>query len=88
MGEGASPKEIPEGGVPFTRVGLYNVDEMIRSLPEGSQTHLGRLSAQTTLSGGQWQRLAQARNAPILIMDEPELERGRLPVWSWESFHA
>ena len=54
-----------------------DVDEMIRSLPEGYQTHLGRMFGQTTLSGGQWQRLALARalvrNTPFLIMDEPAL---------------
>ena len=51
------------------------VDEMIRSLPEGYDTTLGRELGDINLSGGQWQHLAiarmMARGAPILIMDEP-----------------
>jgi len=52
-------------------------DGWIESLPEGYQTHLGRIFGQVTLSGGQWQQIALARalvrQAPILIMDEPAL---------------
>jgi len=51
------------------------VDEMIRKLPEGYDTILGRELGDINLSGGQWQHLAiarvMARGAPVLIMDEP-----------------
>lgn len=53
----------------------------IDSLPQKMQTHLSKWieddegNAGTELSGGQWQRLALARNfyrdAPIIILDEP-----------------
>jgi ATP-binding cassette subfamily B protein len=50
--------------------------EFVSSLPGGYDTQLGKLFAEgNELSGGQWQRLAQARayfrTAPILILDEP-----------------
>ncbi|MCP5131839.1 MAG: ABC transporter ATP-binding protein [Pseudomonadales bacterium] len=51
------------------------VDDMIRKLPAGYDTVLGREFGELNLSGGQWQHLAiarmMARTAPILIMDEP-----------------
>lgn len=51
------------------------VDDMIRDLPQGYDTILGRELGDLNLSGGQWQQLAlarmMARNASILIMDEP-----------------
>jgi ATP-binding cassette, subfamily B, bacterial len=54
------------------KVGLA---DFIEQLPEGFDTHLGRLFGEVTLSGGQWQMLsvarALARKQAILILDEP-----------------
>jgi ATP-binding cassette subfamily B protein len=54
---------------------LAGVDAMIRSMPEGYDTVLGRMFGQYDLSKGQWQRLAIARafarDASVLILDEP-----------------
>jgi ATP-binding cassette subfamily B protein len=52
-------------------------DDIIRNLPAGWETILGRQFDERgqALSGGQWQRIALARalyrDAPILILDEP-----------------
>jgi ATP-binding cassette subfamily B protein len=50
-------------------------DAMIRALPAGYDTVLGRTFGDADLSGGQWQKIALARafvrHAPILILDEP-----------------
>ncbi|HWP24692.1 MAG TPA: ABC transporter ATP-binding protein [Candidatus Binatia bacterium] len=54
---------------------LAGVDEMIRSMPQGYDTMLGRLFGSHDLSNGQWQRLALARafarGGSVLILDEP-----------------
>lgn len=54
------------------RAGL---DRLLESVPDGLQTLLGRRFGDHDLSGGQWQLLALARavarNASILILDEP-----------------
>jgi ATP-binding cassette subfamily B protein len=54
---------------------LAGVDAMVRSLPAGYDTVLGRLFGEHDLSGGQWQKLAIARafarDASVLILDEP-----------------
>lgn len=52
-----------------------NIAEMIENLPNGFDTLIGRRFGTFDLSNGQWQKLAMARalarNAPILILDEP-----------------
>ncbi|MEO2047912.1 MAG: ABC transporter ATP-binding protein [Pirellulales bacterium] len=52
-----------------------NVHDMIEEMPEHYDTMLGRLGGEVDLSGGQWQKLALARafarNASLLILDEP-----------------
>lgn len=56
---------------------LANLEEKVRSLPEGLDTHLVKRIAEhgTELSGGEFQRLLLARalykDAPVLILDEP-----------------
>jgi ATP-binding cassette subfamily B protein len=51
------------------------IAEMVEDLEEGYETLLGRRFGTFDLSGGQWQKLgvarALARDAPILILDEP-----------------
>jgi len=52
------------------------VDEIVRELPQGYDTLLGKWFASgTELSGGEWQRVALARaflrSAPLLLLDEP-----------------
>jgi ATP-binding cassette subfamily B protein len=50
-------------------------DEVIRRLPEGYETLLGKWFGYTELSVGEWQRLALARaflrQADLVILDEP-----------------
>ena len=57
---------------------LAGVDSMIRSMPRGYETMLGRLFGEYDLSGGEWQKLAVARafsrEASVLILDEPTSE--------------
>ncbi|MCU1620200.1 MAG: transporter related protein [Modestobacter sp.] len=55
---------------------LGEVEEVIRALPAGYDTHLDRrFQGGAELSGGQWQRVAIARgfyrDAALLICDEP-----------------
>ena len=51
------------------------LDNVIRKLPKGYDTHLGRLFGETDLSGGQWRRLAVtqaiAGDPSLMILDEP-----------------
>jgi ATP-binding cassette subfamily B protein len=54
---------------------VAGLDPLVRSLPAGYDTQLGRVFGDHDLSGGQWQQVAIARafarNASILILDEP-----------------
>ena len=54
------------------KVGL---NDFIEQLPNGFDTHLGKLFGEVTLSQGQWQLLSiarlMARKEAILILDEP-----------------
>jgi ATP-binding cassette, subfamily B, bacterial len=54
---------------------LAAVDTMVRSMPAGYDTVLGRVFGEHDLSHGQWQKLAIARafarDASLLILDEP-----------------
>ena len=55
---------------------LANLDRLVRSMPQGYDTMLGRRFGEYDLSGGQWQKIAIARgmarrNTAILILDEP-----------------
>jgi ATP-binding cassette subfamily B protein len=52
------------------------LEELVRSLPDGIETRLGKeLGPGSDLSGGQWQRLAMARcfyrDSHLVILDEP-----------------
>jgi len=50
-------------------------DALVRDLPDGPETVLGRLRGGRELSGGQWQRVALARafarGAGLVLLDEP-----------------
>ena len=54
---------------------LTGANHMIETMPHGYDTMLGRRFGEYTLSGGQWQQIAIsrafARNAKLLILDEP-----------------
>ena len=54
---------------------MAGVDSMVRSMPAGYDTLLGRVFGEHDLSHGQWQKLAIARafarDAALLILDEP-----------------
>ncbi len=51
------------------------LDEVLGKLPQGYDTHLGRIFGETDLSGGQWRRLsvtqALAGDPSLMILDEP-----------------
>jgi ATP-binding cassette subfamily B protein len=60
----------------YAAADLAGVDEMIRQLPQGYQTMLGRMFDDgVDPSIGQWQRIALARaflrKAPLVLLDEP-----------------
>ncbi len=54
---------------------LAGVHNMIKEMPQGYETLLGRMFGEYTLSGGEWQKIAIARafarNTSIFILDEP-----------------
>lgn len=51
------------------------VEDLLRSLPDGLDTRLGRQFGEYDLSGGQWQQVAiaraMARDGAVVILDEP-----------------
>ncbi len=69
--------EEPDEEAVWNCIRLASLEEKVRSLPEGLNTHLiKRITGHgTELSGGELQRLLLARalykNAPVLILDEP-----------------
>ena len=69
--------EEPDEEAIWNCIRLANLEEKVRSLPEGINTHLVKWISEhgTELSGGELQRLLLARalykNAPVLILDEP-----------------
>jgi ATP-binding cassette subfamily B protein len=73
LGDLESP--LGDADVRFAAEGA-GADEVVRRLPQGYASLLGRAFADgTELSGGEWQRIALARafvrQAPILVLDEP-----------------
>jgi ATP-binding cassette subfamily B protein len=54
---------------------LAGVDGMVRAMPSGYDTMLGRMFGEHDLSRGEWQKLAIARafarDASVMILDEP-----------------
>ncbi len=72
----APRNEVDEARV-WDCLSLAGLDEFVRTLPQGLDTHVGRAVYfdGVLFSGGQTQRLMLARalykNAPILVLDEP-----------------
>ncbi len=54
---------------------LAGVHNMIKEMPQGYETLLGRMFGEYTLSGGEWQKIAIARafarDTSLFILDEP-----------------
>lgn len=85
---GHSGKGIEEHGGWDALLEKAGLAEMLRRLPKGINTDMGKLKAEgTDVSGGQWQRIAMARalaaGGQVLILDEPTaaldpLEESRL----------
>jgi ATP-binding cassette subfamily B protein len=64
------------GSKVHTLIDAMNLTELINSLPQGTETNIGKIKEDgVELSGGQWQRLSIIRalinRAPLKILDEP-----------------
>lgn len=73
LGDMKQKKEDNKIQAVISKVGL---SDMVKQLPNGINTALGRMSKESVdLSGGEWQKIAIARSlispAPIKILDEP-----------------
>lgn len=68
------PKDLPRLEYAQAKA---NISELVKKLPQGHETPLGKQFSGTELSGGQWQKIALARafvredKAQLLILDEP-----------------
>ncbi|MGL4832227.1 MAG: ATP-binding cassette domain-containing protein [Propionibacteriaceae bacterium] len=71
----AAPEKVENDFRVWEALQRCKIDGVIDSLPDGLDAQLGDQWGGTSLSGGQWQRLALARmvlrDSPVWILDEP-----------------
>lgn len=72
----ANPNKQDNRNDVFRAVELAGLTETVKKLPDGLDTYLGKIQEKgVDVSGGEWQRIAMARNvispAPLRILDEP-----------------